>query len=682
MPSTHLLTGFGFLFLAVAALVLVHACHDGPEPTESSEPDLAVSTIKKTLYIVASGTGDGVVTSNPAGIKCTVTAGVIATTGCRFQFTQGTSVTLAAVPKAGHSFRNWYNYCSGTQPCKVPMTVNRTVGAKFLKGPFTIKIVSGTVGVGSGTVKTQAGLTPAINCVITNGVPASIGCSARYPAYTALTLTATPTDGFGFSAWGAPCSGTGPCQYTVLQSLSISAKFDPTAPSTAPQEGRWEAAFTTPVVAVHMSQLPNGKMLIWGDNGQTQVWNPATSAFTSVTKSFEFFCSGHTITADGKVLVTGGRITGELGEPRAALFDPVSNNWSTTATMAHGRWYPTTTMLPDGQALTMSGSDETGAIVAIPEVWNGSSWRELTTAGLEIPRPYYPAMFVAPNGKVFMAGWTQTSMYLDVSGTGEWTTVGDRTVGDRNYGSAVMYAPGKILYAGGGDPPTATAEVIDLNDGAAAWRSVPGMAFARRHLDATLLADGQVLVTGGTSGAGFNNVAGAVYFPELWNPATESWTTMAREPTSRVYHSTAMLLPDGRVLSSGSGEGGGVTYANSQLSAQIFTPPYLFNPDGTLATRPTITAAPAAISYGQTISVETPNAAEVTRGTLIRLSSVTHALNMSQAVYPLTLSATGPTTVEAAGPSSGNLAPPGPYMLFLLNAAGVPSVAKIVTVGP
>jgi hypothetical protein len=224
--------------------------------------------------------------------------------------------------------------------------------------------------------------------------------------------------------------------------------------------------------------------------------------------------------------------------------------------------------------------------------------------------------------------------------------------------------------------------VIDLNDVAPAWRSVPGMAFARRHLDATLLADGQVLVTGGTSGAGFNNVAGAVYFPELWNPATESWTTMAREPTSRVYHSTAMLLPDGRVLSSGSGEGGGVTYANSQLSAQIFTPPYLFNPDGTLATRPTITAAPAAISYGQTISVETPNAAEVTRGTLIRLSSVTHALNMSQAVYPLTLSATGPTTVEAAGPSSGNLAPPGPYMLFLLNAAGVPSVAKIVTVGP
>ena len=215
-------------------------------------------------------------------------------------------------------------------------------------------------------------------------------------------------------------------------------------------------------------------------------------------------------------------------------------------------------------------------------------------------------MFLAPNGKVFLAGFPQTSRYLDVSGTGTWTTVGDRQVADRTLGSAVMYAPGKILYVGGGDPPTSSAEVIDLNQGSPSWRSVAGMAFARRQLNATILADGQILVTHGTSGAGFNNVAGAVRAAELWNPATESWSTMAEESRPRMYHSTALLLPSGRVLVSGSGEGGGVLLENSDFSAQVFTPPYLFKADGTLAVRPSISSAPSRISYGASFSVETP----------------------------------------------------------------------------
>jgi len=208
------------------------------------------------------------------------------------------------------------------------------------------------------------------------------------------------------------------------------------------------------------------------------------------------------------------------------------------------------------------------------------------------------------------------------------------------------------------------------------------MQFARRQMNATLLADGQVLVTGGTSGPGFNDVTSPVFDAELWNPATESWKTMARESVVRTYHSTALLLPDARVLSSGSGEGGGVSFANSQLSAQIFSPPYLFNPDGTLALRPTITSAPSKLSYGQPLTVQTPDAGSVIRGTLIRLSSVTHAFNQSQLIYPLTFSVTGSTTLSADGPQNANLAPPGPYMLFLVDAKGVPSKAKMVTVGP
>jgi galactose oxidase len=448
--------------------------------------------------------------------------------------------------------------------------------------------------------------------------------------------------------------------------------------------GKWGPVFSTPVVAVDAHLLPTGKVLLWGDQGDAQLWNPANpgAGFTAVSKTYRIFCSGHTFLPDGRLLVTGGVVHGTIGDPRAVLFAPSSGSWVAAGPMAQGRYYPTATALPSGEVLAVSGNDQNGNVVTIPEIGNGSTWRRLTGASLSIPTPFYPAMFVAPNGKVFLAGFPQTSRYLDVTGTGSWTTVGNRIVADRRMGSAVMYAAGKILYAGGGDPPTSSAEVIDLNQTSPAWRSVSGMSFARRQMNATILADGQVLVTGGTSGPGFNDVTSPVYNAELWNPATESWSIMARESVVRTYHSTALLLPDARVLSSGSGEGGGVTYENSQFSAQVFSPPYLYNADGSLATRPVITSAPSRLSYGQSLTVGSPDVASVAKITLIRLSSVTHAFNQSQLINRLTFSATGSTTLSVMGPKNANVAPPGPYMLFLVNAKGVPSKAKMVTVGP
>ena len=681
MRSPRLPLALPALLTGVAALTILHACQGTPEPTE---PSLAV-VVRKTLTVKGGGgTGSGVVTSSPAGINCTITAGVAATTGCIAQFTQGAVVRLTPAPRAGHAFKTWSNACTGAGTCQVSMTVNRTAAARFLKGPFTLKIASGTPGAGSGRVTSQPGLTPAIDCVIANGTPAATGCSARYPAYTAVTLTAAPAAGFGFSGWGAPCGGTGTCVYSVIQGRTISATFGRSGPSPFATEGRWQTPVTTPVVGIHVSLLPTGRVLLWGREGESQLWDPANpgAGFVQVSAPYEVFCSGHSFLPDGRLLVAGGHSTGTSGIPRTVLFDPASGTWSITGSMAQGRYYPTTTVLPNGEVLAVSGSDEQRAVVTIPEIGNGSTWRRLTTAGLAIGSPYYPAMFLAPNGKVFLAGFPQTSRYLDVSGTGAWTTVADRQVADRRMGSAVMYAPGKVLYVGGGDPPTSSAEVIDLNQSSPSWRSVSGMAFARRQLNATILADGQILVTHGTSGSGFNDVAGAIRAAELWNPATETWSTMANEFRSRAYHSTALLLPDARVLSSGSGEGGGVPYENSDFTAQVFTPPYLFDADGTLAARPTITSAPPSIAYGQSFTVETADAGSVARGTLVRLSSVTHAFNQSQLIYPLTFSATGPTSLTAAGPTSANLAPPGPYMLFLVNGSGVPSRAKMVTVGP
>ncbi|MGI9040967.1 MAG: galactose oxidase-like domain-containing protein [Gemmatimonadales bacterium] len=669
---------YAVLVASAFTLLALHACQDVPEPTA---PELATAPIRHQLTITGSGNGTGVVTSSPAGINCTITSGVAATTGCKALFNKGVLVTLTANPNAGHAFQGWFNFCKGIGVCKTAINSPRTVKARFGKGPFTIKVSGGSTGAGRGTVRSQPGLTPAINCVITDGVAAATGCSAKYPANTVLTLTATPASGNSFGGWGAPCTGFGACEAPVIQTRTISATFRGGAGPEATQ-GRWESLFSTPVVGIHTHLLPTGKVLLWGETGESQLWDPANpnGGFTQVNNPYEVFCSGHTFLPDGRLLVAGGHIGEDRGLPMAAIFNPSSGDWTRTTSMERGRWYPTTTTLPDGDVLVVAGADENGGHVATPEVWNGSGWRHLTTA--ELTLPYYPTMFVAPNGKVFLAGPDQMSRYLDVSGTGDWTTVAERNVPNRAYGSAVMYAPGKILYAGGGDPPTASAEVIDLNQSSPSWRSVPGMQYRRRQMMATVLADGKVLVTHGTSGTGFNDLSSVVHYAELWNPATESWTTMAREASIRAYHSTAVLLPDGRVFSSGSGEGGGVGVGNSQFSAQVFSPPYLFNQDGSLATRPTISSAPARLGYGESFTVETPNAGSVTGGNLVRLSSATHTFNMSQAIYPLTFSATGSATLSASAPASGRLAPPGPYMLFLVNDNGVPSMAKMVTVGP
>src|SRR5262249_15310378 len=176
----------------------------------------------------------------------------------------------------------------------------------------------------------------------------------------------------------------------------------------------------------------------------------------------------------------------------------------------------------------------------------------------------------------------------------------------RNAGTALMYEPGKIVVIGGAtQPPTNTVETVDLNAASPVYRSAASMKFARRQLNATALPDGRVLVTGGTSGSGFNNPVGAVLTPELWDPVKNTWTEMAPMKIARIYHSTAVLLPDGRVFSSGGGEGGG---GKLEMNGEFYSPPYLFNPDGTAAARPAIADAPATITYNQSFDVVTPDA--------------------------------------------------------------------------
>ena len=455
---------------------------------------------------------------------------------------------------------------------------------------------------------------------------------------------------------------------------SLTVAYTPPAGSPPPeaQLGQWSPVFPAPIVQLHLHLLPNGKVLSWGYTGNPQLWDPATGTFAAVPSPSLLFCSGHNFLADGRLLVAGGQIPneGSHGLPNTNLFDASTGTWQVATVMTKGRWYPTNTTLPDGQVLTVAGTDETGAVVPIPEIWDGTSWRQLTTASLGLE--YYPRDFVAPDGRVFYAGEEQPSRWLDVTGTGMWS-VGPRRQypGWRSYGSAVMYQPGKILYAGGDEqPPTNTAEVIDLNDANPTWRYTGSMAYARRQMNATILPTGDVLVTGGTSAPGFNNFAGAVHAAELWSPNTGTWTTLASNQVNRLYHSTSLLLPDGRVLHSGSGDGAS---APNERNYELYSPPYLFR-----GTRPSLTGStPAVVAYGQTLAVTTPDGAGITQVTFIRIGSVTHAFDQSGRLVSLAFSQlSGGLAVTL--PASRTTAPPGPYMLFLVNANGVPSIGRIM----
>ena len=380
--------------------------------------------------------------------------------------------------------------------------------------------------------------------------------------------------------------------------------------------GQWSRVASLPYFPVHTHMLPTGKVMIWpGDGGVSgndpRSWDPAdpfnvdplnagnAAHVTSLTPpGYDLFCSGHSFLADGTLFVAGGHISNNVGLSRASQVQPRHQRVEHhLPDMNAGRWYPTTTVLANGDVLVVSGDrDLTIGVNTLPQVFQVATgtWRNLTSAQLGMD--LYPPMLLAPNGRVFNAGPQVTTRYLDTSGAGAWSVVANRVGGGfRSYGSAVMYAPGKVLVMGGDNPPTNTAEVIDLNAPSPSWRAVDSMQFIRRQINATLLPDGNVLVTGGTSSPGFNNPAGAVDAAELWNPTTEQWTTLASSSgIPRVYHSAALLLPDGRVLSTG---GNGVP----QRDPEIYSPPYLFK-----GTRPTIASAPTSVAYGQSFVVETP----------------------------------------------------------------------------
>jgi len=506
-----------------------------------------------------------------------------------------------------------------------------------------------------------------------------------------------------------------------------------------PEEvGQWDpsATVTFGVVAIHAAMLPTGKVMIFSypkspqeNSTRVYLWDPKTDPDGThmvrrdpplwqdpkdgTFKAANIWCSGHTFTADGELVVFGGNL--EFPDPNASpptdykglnkvySFDPFSETWHEQPDMAHGRWYPTAIRMADGRIPILSGWDESGLDVIDEdvEIYNppstiggtGSIAKIGHTGGVGEPPTgeFYPHMFAMPSGRTLIAGPDFPNTWFMNNPTANSFTWSDApNLDQRRLWGTMVPMPGgtngssKIMALGGTEESTVhstnTTSIFDENNPGAGWQAAPSNVIGRGHANTVLLPDGSMVEVGGGFGSDASvpgYATGPLYAAsaeqrqiELWDPATGQWKLGPAQAESRAYHSTALLLPDGRVMSAGDDFNGGIV----SDTAEIYKPPYLFK-----GTRPQITGVQQNVKFNTGFAVNTPNT-NITKATLMAPSAVTHAVDMNQRYIALQVTQRA-GCVDLVAPPTANVAPPGWYMLFLLNNSGVPSEAKWVKLG-
>ena len=494
---------------------------------------------------------------------------------------------------------------------------------------------------------------------------------------------------------------------TFIALFLVFAATAPPAVAQADVKGQWSTLnYSMTINPIHVALMNNGKILVVAGSGNCPpsqsgcpsgapfngsnhsgavLVDPVAKNVTQLSVSYDMFCNGMTVLPDGRVLIDGGTIAYDPfeGIQKTSLFDPASNSFTTVQSMAHGRWYPTVTLLSDGRVMTFSGQDENSNTNSTVEIFTvGSGWSSPVNAGWT--PPLYPRMHLLPNGKVFYSGPSSTSYYFNPSNQ-SWATVANTKLGaTRTYGSSVLlpltpannYDP-KVLILGGGSPATSTTELIDLGS-SPSWSWGPDMSQPRIEMDAVILPTGDVLALGGS--ATDEDASTASLNADLYDPGSNSFSSAGANAYPRLYHSVALLLPDATVWIAGSNPSRGTWESHMES----YRPAYLYTRDGNnnvvAATRPTITGAPSNVAWGGQFSVSTPDAANISQAVLARPGSSSHSFDFDQRLVGMSFTA-GSGSLTITGPPNSKIAPPGYYMLFLINNNGVPSVASFVLLG-
>jgi hypothetical protein len=482
----------------------------------------------------------------------------------------------------------------------------------------------------------------------------------------------------------------------------------PVGGSKANVTGKFGPVVLWPLIPLHAVLLPGGRVMSYGTGSSGQqgaqliydLWTPSLGTGANAhlvlpnTTKTDLFCSGASVMTSGDVLTTGGDLTVDgqrnFANNKTTIFRRTTNTLASNTPMRYPRWYPSLVAMPNGQLAVFGGYRNVvpplndPVIPAItPEIYHPATrvWTTLTGAasdaafGGNAPDEnwYYPRSYVAPGGNVFVIGHDGSLYWLSTAGAGSIKQLVATVPWGADCLPTIPFAPGKALSIRQGQ----LVVVVDFTHSVPVVTQTDNIDQERYWASGTILADGKVLVTGGSTVP--NELTGVAYQAEIWDPATGHWTAGASAAIPRLYHSNALLLEDASVLTGGGGAPGPL----NNLNAEIYYPPYLYKKDGSgqAAVRPVITtAAPQSLLPGNTIKITVGPTDQISRLTFVRKGSATHCNNSDQRFINLSFKQTGKQLTTVL-PSDPTILLPGYYMLFAFNSAGVPSTAQVLFVG-
>ncbi|MGW4688751.1 discoidin domain-containing protein [Streptomyces sp. NPDC004244] len=590
----------------------------------------------------------------------------------------------------GNDATLWHSKWSGTPtplPHSITIDMHRTAAVSALVYHARSDGPNGRAG--AYTVATSTDGT-------TFGAPVASGSWRDDDTVKTATFTRTENARYVRLTVTSEAGGRGP--WTSAGEIRLSGPADPAV------HGSWDRITGFPLVPVATAVLPGDKLLAWsayavdrfgGNNGYTQtaILDLKTGKVTQRridNTGHDMFCPGIAMLADGRVLVTGGS-----NAEKASIYDPATDAWSATTSMNIARGYQAMTLLSTGEAFVLGGSWSGAGGDKAGEVWSPDTrtWRKLPGVPAAPAQTADPAgpyrsdnhmwLHATSGGKVLQLGPSKQMNWISTGGSGSISAAGTRADSpDAMTGNAVAYDVGKLLTLGGSPayertPATRLAYTVDISGQQVRAARTGDMEHARGFSNSVVLPDGKVAVFGGQAYPVPFSDATSVLTPELWDPATGTFTPLATMAIPRNYHSVANLLPDGRIFSGGGGLCGDC--ATNHADGAVFTPPYLLAADGTPKPRPVITGGvPPRAAPGASLTVSTQG--QVASFVLMRSAAATHSTDNDQRRVPLAATAAGNGTYTVSIPSDTGVVLPGTYMLFALDAQGVPSIAKFVTV--